>query len=107
MAGDVAAREKEHLLCESAATTPRGRSPTPPLRISIAQRQLTPSSTSGSSSLSTPETGAESCTDFRALRDRGMAGFAGNITPQQSQAIRAYITQQAQRGKALQQQATR
>jgi len=35
------------------------------------------------------------------LRERGMASFADNITPAQSDAIRAYIIQQAQRGAEL------
>ncbi|GAB5449732.1 MAG: PQQ-dependent methanol/ethanol family dehydrogenase [Halioglobus sp.] len=35
------------------------------------------------------------------LRDRGMASFADNVTPEQSAAIRAYVIQQAHRGKAL------
>ena len=36
------------------------------------------------------------------LKDRGMASFADNISPEQAQAIRAYVIQQAQRGQALQ-----
>ncbi len=39
------------------------------------------------------------------LKDRGMASFADNINAQQSEAVRAYVTQQAQRGQALQQAA--
>jgi mono/diheme cytochrome c family protein len=35
------------------------------------------------------------------LKDRGMASFADNISAEQSEAVRAYIIQQAQRGKAL------
>ncbi len=35
------------------------------------------------------------------LRDRGMASFSDNVTPEQSAAIRAYVIQQAHRGKAL------
>jgi PQQ-dependent dehydrogenase (methanol/ethanol family) len=35
------------------------------------------------------------------LRDRGMASFADNISPEQSQAIRAYVIQQAHRGAKL------
>tara|TARA_R110002110_G_C13469795_1_gene720093 strand:- start:1259 stop:3421 length:2163 start_codon:yes stop_codon:yes gene_type:complete len=38
------------------------------------------------------------------LRDRGMASFADNLTPQQSQDIRAYVIQQAHRGQKLLQQ---
>jgi quinohemoprotein ethanol dehydrogenase len=36
------------------------------------------------------------------LKERGMASFAENISAEQSQAIRAYVIQQAQRGQALQ-----
>ena len=36
------------------------------------------------------------------LKDRGMASFAENISAEQSQAVRAYVIQQAHRGKALQ-----
>jgi mono/diheme cytochrome c family protein len=36
------------------------------------------------------------------LKERGMASFADNISAQQSQAVRAYVIQQAQRGQALQ-----
>jgi quinohemoprotein ethanol dehydrogenase len=36
------------------------------------------------------------------LKERGMASFAVNISAEQSQAVRAYIIQQAHRGKALQ-----
>ncbi len=36
-----------------------------------------------------------------SLADRGMASFAGNITAEQSEAIRQYAIQQAHRGKAL------
>jgi len=36
------------------------------------------------------------------LKDRGMASFAENISAEQSQAVRAYVIQQAQRGQALQ-----
>jgi len=35
------------------------------------------------------------------LRDRGMASFAANISPQQSEAIRAYVIQQAHRAAKL------
>lgn len=35
------------------------------------------------------------------LRDRGMAAFGEHVSPAQSQAIRAYVTQQAHRGAAL------
>ena len=38
-----------------------------------------------------------------ALKDRGMGSFASNLSEEQSQAIRAYIVQQAKRGQALQQ----
>ena len=37
-----------------------------------------------------------------ALRERGMASFAGNVSADESQAIRAYIIQQARRGRDLQ-----
>ena len=37
-----------------------------------------------------------------ALRDRGMASFAGNISDQQSAALRAYVIEQAHRGQHLQ-----
>jgi quinohemoprotein ethanol dehydrogenase len=36
------------------------------------------------------------------LKERGMASFAENISAEQSQAVRAYVIQQAQRGQALQ-----
>lgn len=36
-----------------------------------------------------------------ALRDRGMASFANNLDKERSQAIRAYVIQQAHRAKAL------
>lgn len=39
------------------------------------------------------------------LRDKGMASFADNVTPEEAQAVRAYIVQQAHRGKALQEAA--
>ncbi|MCR9104574.1 MAG: PQQ-dependent dehydrogenase, methanol/ethanol family [Gammaproteobacteria bacterium] len=42
-----------------------------------------------------------------ALKDRGMASFADNISPEQSAAIRAYVIQQAHRGKALLDQSAR
>ena len=36
------------------------------------------------------------------LKDLGMASFANNITAKQSEAVRAYVIQQAQRAQALQ-----
>jgi PQQ-dependent dehydrogenase (methanol/ethanol family) len=39
------------------------------------------------------------------LKDRGMASFADNISAEQSQAIRAYVIQQAHRAQAVQQAA--
>jgi mono/diheme cytochrome c family protein len=39
------------------------------------------------------------------LKERGMAAFGDNITAEQAQAIRAYVIQQAQRGKVLWEQA--
>lgn len=42
-----------------------------------------------------------------ALKDRGMASFASNISKEQSHAIRSYIIQQAKRGQALQKATTR
>ncbi|MGB1141671.1 MAG: c-type cytochrome, partial [Halioglobus sp.] len=38
-----------------------------------------------------------------SLKDRGMASFAGNISARESQAIRAYVIEQARRGQQLQQ----
>jgi quinohemoprotein ethanol dehydrogenase len=40
------------------------------------------------------------------LKDRGMASFADNVSEQESQALRAYVIQQAHRGLALQKAAT-
>lgn len=37
------------------------------------------------------------------LKERGMASFADNISAEQSQAIRSYVIQQAQRGQSLRQ----
>jgi len=39
------------------------------------------------------------------LKERGMAAFADNISPEQAAAIRFYVIQQAQRGQALRQEA--
>ena len=39
------------------------------------------------------------------LKDRGMASFADNLSTEQSEAIRAYVIEQAKRGQALRQQA--
>ncbi|MCB1706102.1 MAG: PQQ-dependent dehydrogenase, methanol/ethanol family [Halioglobus sp.] len=49
------------------------------------------------------EKGWESVVRGGQLKDRGMASFADNISPEQAQAIRAYVIQQAHRGLALQQ----
>jgi quinohemoprotein ethanol dehydrogenase len=40
------------------------------------------------------------------LKDKGMASFADNLSENESQAVRAYVIQQAHRGKALQQDIT-
>ena len=47
------------------------------------------------------EKGWEAVVRGGQLKDRGMASFADNISAEQSEAVRAYILQPAQRGKAL------
>ena len=47
------------------------------------------------------EKGWEAVVRGGQLKDRGMASFADNISAEQSEAVRAYVIQQAQRGKAL------
>ena len=48
------------------------------------------------------ETGWEDVVRGGKLKDLGMASFANNITAKQSEAVRAYVIQQAQRAQALQ-----
>lgn len=48
------------------------------------------------------ETGWEDVVRGGKLKDLGMASFANNISAKQSEAVRAYVIQQAQRAQALQ-----
>jgi hypothetical protein len=43
---------------------------------------------------------------FQDVKARGMASFADNISSEESEAVRAYVIQQAQRGQALLQRAS-
>ena len=48
------------------------------------------------------ETGWEGVVRGGKLKGLGMASFANNISAKQSEAVRAYVIQQAQRAQALQ-----